>query len=181
VLNNLRSFLSGLSVPVEQKRYTMNFFKKTAYLNELHELAIKDTGEHINVGYGNVNSKICFVFKNPESYNTIKPLIDNILEKFEVNSWDVYITFVDKTKNEYDKKYSFLVNEIHAVGSQLLYVFDKDNTTYLDIIRAFVEHNIDFPETHKGIELEYLASTDIEVRKLLWHDFKYLINYKEIN
>jgi hypothetical protein len=180
MLNEMRQYLTALDIPPEQKRYTMNFCKKMQYLNELHMLASQETGGYVCTGYGNVNSKICFVFKDKNSCDTLRPLIQDILDKFNVNTWDVYMTFVDKTEKEYPKKYSFLVNEIHAINPGLLYVFDKDNSIYLEMHRAFIDRNIDWPEKFFNITVEYLASTDKEVRKLLWRDFRYLINYKEI-
>lgn len=180
MLEKFHSFLSGLLIPVEQKKYAMSFFKKINYLNELHEIAIQDMHEHVNVGYGNVNSQICFVFKNQKTHDVIKPLLSEILDKFDINLWDTYVTFVDKTESEYDKKYSFLVNEIHAVGSNLLYVFDKDDTMYNEIINTFNARCITLPEKHFMVDVQKLASSDTEVRKELWKIFRYFINYKEI-
>lgn len=180
MLDKIRQYLSALTISSEQKRYAMNFCKKMNYLNELQAIAIQDTNEYVCTGYGNINSKICFVFKDKATYDIIKPLIQNILDKFDINSWDVYITFVDKTKSEYDRKYPFLVNEIHAVGAKLLYVFDKDDIVYNQIVNAFTTRNINLPEKHFLINAQKLTSTNDEDRKHLWNMFKYLINYKEI-
>lgn len=180
MLDKMRQYLSALTIPSEQKRYAMNFCKKMKYLNELQTIAIQDTNEYICTGYGNINSKICFVFKDKTTYDVIKPLIQNVLDKLNVNSWDVYITFVDKTKSEYNKKYSFLINEIHAVGAKLLYVFDKDDVMYNQIINAFDLRNVNLPDKHFLIDVQKFASTDEEDRKYLWNMLKYLINYKEI-
>ena len=57
--DDMKTYLSALQIPVEQKRYAMNFCKKIRYLNELHEMAVKEINGYIRVGYGNVNSKIC--------------------------------------------------------------------------------------------------------------------------
>ena len=179
-MDNMKQYLSALEIPVEQKRYAMNFCKKISYLDELHNVASQDTHEYVCTGYGNVNSKICFVFKDKKCHDVMRPLIQEILDKFHINTWDVYITFVNKTETEYAKKHSYLINEIHAVNPGLLYVFDKDDDMYLNVIQAFTERNIDLPEKHFFIDVEHLASSDVEVRKLLWRDFRYLINYKEI-
>lgn len=180
MLNKMRQYLSGLMISSDQKRYAMNFCKKMKYLDELRSVAIQDTNEYICTGYGNVNSKICFVFKDKKTYDVIRSLIQDVLDKFKINSWDVYVTFVNKTEKEYNKKYSYLANEIHAIGSGLLYVFDKDDTLYNEIINAFTVRNIPLPEKHFVIDAEKLASSDTKVRKELWNVFKYLINYKEI-
>lgn len=180
-LDDMRQYLLPLDTTAEDKRYAMYFCKKLNYLNELRNAIIKDTNEsYISMGYGNVNAKICIVVKDEEMFNIVKPLIQDILERFDVNFWNIYVTFIDKTKTPYKEKYELLVNEINAIKPNLMYVIDKDDTMYLEMIRSFCTLNIDFPEKYFFIDLEYLASTDIEVRKLLWRDFRYLINYKEI-
>ena len=178
MLDNIRQYT--LAIPSEQKRYAMNFCKKINYLNELRDTAAQDIQEYICSGYGNVNSRICFVFKNSNHYNAIKPLLQEILDKLHINSWDVYVTFVDKSKKEYSKKYLFLINELHAINPGLLYIFDKDKEMYKDIISYFIVKNIDLPEKYFFIDVQKITSTDTEVRKELWGMFKYLINYKEI-
>lgn len=179
MLDNMKQYLSALPISVEQKRYAMSFCKKMEYLNELRDIAIQDTKEYICTGYGNVNSKICFVFKDKNNCDIIRPLIQDIIDKFNINVWDIYFTFVNKTQVDYQKKYSYLANEVHAVGSKLLYVFDKDDTMYKEVINAFTIRNIDLPEKHFLVDVQKLASSDVNIRQELWNIFKYLINYKE--
>lgn len=179
-LNRVKQYLSGLNIDVDQKRYAMNFCKKMQYLDELRSIAIQDTGQYVCSGYGNVNSQICFVFTNKQAYEIIKSIITEVLEKFHLNIWNVYITFVDKTDNEYSKKYSLLVNEIHAVGANLVFVIDKNEDIYNRIIETFNTRNIALPQKHFFVDVHKLASTEPEDRKVLWNSFKYLINYKEI-
>ena len=180
MLSDMRQYLSGLNVDVDQKRYAMNFCKKMQYLDELRDIAVQDTNNHVCTGYGNVNSQICFVFTDKKTYDIIKPIINEILEKFHINLWNIYITFINKTQNEYSKKYSFLANEINAIGANLVFVFDKDNAAYNEIINAFNIRNITLPEKHFFIDMQKIISTETEDRKMLWSFFKYLINYKEI-
>ena len=180
MLNKIRQYLSDLTVSVEQKRYAMSFCKKIKYLNELHSIAIQDVNDYVCTGYGNVNSKTCLIFKDKTSYDVIKPLIQEIMDKLNINSWDVYITFVNKTKDEYNKKYSFLVNEVHAIGPKLLYVFDNNTDIYNQIIDTFNVYNISLPEKHFMINIQDLYSSDEKIRKDLWNMLKYLINYKEL-
>ena len=180
MLDDMRQYLSGLNVDVDQKRYAMNFCKKMQYLDELRDIAVQDTNSHICTGYGNVNSQICFVFTDKKTYDIIKPIINEILEKFHINLWNIYITFINKTQDEYNKKYSFLANEINAIGANLVFVFDKDNVAYNEIINAFNVRNITLPEKHFFIDMQKIISTETEDRKMLWSFFKYLINYKEI-
>lgn len=178
-MDNMRQYLSALNISSEQKRYAMNFCKKIQYLNELHELASKEVNDYIQVGYGNVNSKICFVFKDKDSCDAIRPLIQSVLDKFNINTWEVYITFVDKTVKDYSRKYSFLVNEIYAVNPSILYVFDKDDNMYKDIISSFLVRNIALPNKYFLVDIQKLLSTDTGIRQELWNIFRYLINYKE--
>lgn len=180
MLDKVKQYLSALSIESEQKRYTMNFCKKINYLNELHCITAQETQAYVCTGYGNVNSKICFVFKDKEKHDEIKPLLQEMLDKFGINTWNVYVTFVNKTQVEYNKKYSFLVNEIHAVNPDLLYVFDKDDVMYNEITNSFTSRNISLPEKHFMVDISKLTCSDIEVRKELWNIFRYLINYKEI-
>lgn len=181
MLERMKQYLSSaLSIPSEQKRYTMNFCKKINYLNELHAVAIQDTNEYVCTGFGNVNSKICFVFKDKEVYEIVRPLIQETLDKFHINAWDVYVTFVNKTKSEYSKKYSFLVNELHAINPSLMYIYDNDEVMYDEILEEFQKRNIALPSKHFLVDIQQLGSVEIEVRKALWNIFKYLINYKEI-
>lgn len=180
MLSEMKQYLSALEIDIEQKRYAMNFCKKMQYLDKLRNIAIQDTNEYVCTGYGNVNSKICFVFNNLQAYETLKPIINETLEKFRMNIWNVYITFIDKTKVEYNKKYSYLANEINANGANLMFVFDKDETNYNKIIEAFNSRNIALPEKHFFIDVHKFASTELEDRKVLWNSFRYLINYKEI-
>lgn len=180
MLDDMRQYLTALDIPLEQKRYSINFCKKMQYLDELHSIAANDTQEYVCTGYGNFNSKICFVFKDKTEYDIIYSLIQDMLDKFSINTWDIYITFVNKTSTGYLKKYSYLINEIHAINPQLLYVFDKDNSIYKDIINYFLTHKISLPEKHFFIDIQKIASSESETRKELWDMFKYLINYKEI-
>lgn len=180
MLDNMRQYLSALDIPVEQKRYAMNFCKKIKYLEELQGLAVQELNEYVCTGYGNVNSKICFVFKDKQTYDIIRPLVQDILEKFSINAWDIYITFVNKSTKEYPRKYPYLINELHAINPNLLYVFDKDDTIYKDIVNAFLSQNITLPEKYFLVDTQKLASIEENVRQELWNVFRYLINYKDI-
>lgn len=180
MLDQMKQHLSALNIDSEQKRYAMNFCKKMEYLNELHEITASEVNEYVCTGFGNFNSKICFIFKDKNTYDIVKPLIQETLEKFHINSWDVYVTFVNKTKTEYNKKYSFLINELHAINPGIMYVFDNDTVLYDKIVQEFNNRNIAVPQKHFMVDIQQLGSAEVEVRKSLWNVFKYLINYKEI-
>lgn len=179
-LNDMKQYLLSLDINPEDKRYTMNFCKKNEYLEGLRMAAVSDLHEHVSTGYGNINSKICFVIKDEKSFKVIKPLIQEILDKFHINFWNIYVTFVNKTVTEYPKKYIYLINEIYAVRPNILYVFDKDEVMYNNIIAEFRNNNVPIPHKHFFVDVIKLSSSDTEIRKELWDSLKYLINYKEI-
>ena len=85
MIDKMRQYLSGLDIDTEQKKYAINFCKKVQYLDTLHNVAIDNTNNYVNTGYGNVNSQICFVFNNKEEYKVLKPAIVEMLEKFNIN------------------------------------------------------------------------------------------------
>lgn len=179
-LAETKEYLLSLNINPDDKRYAMSFCKKMDYINDLINKVISDTHEHVSIGYGNVNSKICFVVKDENTFEIIKPLIQEILEKFHLNFWNVYVTFVDKTKTEYANKYTCLINELHAIKPGVMFVVGHDDKQYNEICNAFTNANIALPKTHFYIDIQKLGSTEPATRKELWMKFKYLINYKEI-
>ena len=179
-MSDMKQYLSSLDIASEKKRYVMNFCKKIEYLDELHDAATRDIQGYVCSGFGDFNSNICFVFKDSYMYEVVRPLIQEILSKFNIDTYDIYITFINKTQQEYSKKYSFLVNELHAIGPKALYVFDNDNVSYDTIIKTFGSYGMALPEKHFIVNAQDLASTDIDTKKHLWNVFRYLINYKQI-
>lgn len=179
--DDMRQYLLSLNAPSEDKRYTIYFCKKMEYLNSLKDIMVQETKEYVSMGYGNVNSKICLAVKNEKVFNTIKPLIQNVLDKFGINFWDVYITFIDKTQSPYDKKYELFINEINAIKPKLLYIFDKDDTGFKEIENHSMKLNIPMPERSFFVDAEKLVSEDVKVKQELWNVFRYFINYKDIN
>jgi len=180
MLDEMKQHLSALSIPTEQKQYAMNFCKKMEYLDSLHKITAQEVNEYVATGFGNFNSKICFVFKDKITYEIVRPLLQETLEKFHINAWDIYVTFVNKTKTEYNKKYMFLVNELHAINPGIMYVFDNDTVLYDTILKEFQTNNVTAPGKHFLVDIQKLGSLEVEVRKDLWNIFKYLINFKEI-
>lgn len=178
--NKMRQYLLD-SVDIEQgmKVYAMNFCKKNEYLNGLRDTVVNEIHETVTVGYGNVNSKICIVFSDENSFQLVKPVIQEILEKYRLNLWDIYVTFVNKTVSDYPGKYAYLVNELYAVGSQVIYVIDKDDNIFNNIQRAFSVMNVPSPTNRMYfVSTLDICSTDEEVKKDLGRMFKFLINYR---
>lgn len=179
-LDDMRNYLLPLNTSAEDKRYTMYFCKKLSYLNQLMNVITKEINDYVSMGYGNVNAKICIVIKDEAMFSIIKPLIRDVLEQFGINFWNIYVTFIDKTETPYKEKYGLLVNEINAIGPSLLYVIDKDKTSFDDISNYFNSYNISMPQKSFFVDVQKLGSTDENIRRELWAVFRYLINYKEI-
>lgn len=179
-LTETKEYLLPLSINSDDKRYTMSFCRKMDYISDLINKVISDTHEHVSVGYGNVNSRICFVVKDENTLGIIKPLIQEVLEKFHLNFWNVYVTFVDKTKSEYPGKYTCLMNELNAIKPGVVFVVGSDDSQYTALQTEFTSNNIQMPNSYFYIDIQKLGSTEPATRKELWRKFKYLINYKEI-
>lgn len=156
----------------------MNFCKKMEYLDNLKKITIKELHEPIISGYGNVNSQICIVTKNENAFNIIKPLLQDVLDKLHINMWDIYITYVDKTKKEYNRKFSYLVHELSAIKPKVIYYLDNDEENYNALLNAFKTDNINI-DIHY-VDIKKLGSSDVEDRKYLWEVFKHMIKFKEV-
>lgn len=180
IIERTRQYLLDASdILKEEKEYAMSFCKKTEYLNGLRDAVINELHEPVAAGYGDVNSKICFVFPDEETFNLIKPVIQDVLETFRLNFWDVYVTFIDKTKSDYPDKYGYLINELYAVSPKVLYVIDKTDVSYNNINKGFATSKIPHPsEKAYHISIEDVCSTEESIKKKLWKMFKYLINYR---
>ena len=120
-LNRIQEYLTGLDVDIKDKRYSMNFCKKSEYIQSIMQQAIQETQSHMSFGYGNVNSNICFLVSNEDMFKKIKPLLQEVLDKFGVNFWDIYVTFINKTPVPYDRNVNLLMNEINAVNPKIIY------------------------------------------------------------
>lgn len=180
-IQDIKEYLLPLPIPDIDKRYVLNFCKKNEYLEKLREVIAKDTGSDVAMGYGDLNSYIMFIFDNAERFNAIKPIIQEQMDKFQMNFWQAYLTFIDKTAADYPGKYMAIANEISAIKPKLLYVFGNNKQKYDDIINIISSYNIPLPERHFFINLEDMASEDDTVKKALWHQLRYLINYKTLD
>ena len=177
---SLKNYLSSLAIKTEEKRYVLDFCKKLEYLEYLQKKAAAETHKNINTGYGNANSQICFVFQDIAEFAKAKPDVVKQLEKFLMNLWDVWITFIDKCDIDYVHKYEYLAHEIHCVNPKLMYVFsDENNSDVMDVMMNHMKNlGIQPPQIAYRINLNDLSSEDPEVRQHLWNRLRYLINYK---
>lgn len=180
-LGDTKQYLLSLSIPQDDKRYVMSFYKKLQHLEELRKKVAGDTNKDVSGGYGDVNSKICFIFNNQTLFNAAKQMIQDKLDLFEVNFWQIYVTFINKVDCEYPYRYEVIASELSAIKPDLLYVFDSDKAAYNKIMAAMAQFNIPVPERPFFIDIQEMASDDPEVKKKIWHTLRYLINYKTLD
>ena len=180
-VDNTRQYLlASNAVSKQDKEYTLNFCKKTEYLEQLKQSLINELHETVASGYGDVNSNICFVFESENAFQLLKPALQSIFEIVKLNFWDVYITFANKTTTDYPNKYGFLMHEIHAVSPKVLYVVGETDESYNMLNRAFAVAKVNHPANKAFyITPQLMCSTDEQSRKELWRVFRYLVNYKE--
>ena len=179
-LESFRQFLSGLNIDTAEKNFAFYFCKKNEYLNSLIESVIKSVnGAHVSIGYGNVNSEIVIIFPNEKIFKTIKSTLQTFLDKFSINYWDIYITFLDKTDFDYSLKYNVLMNEINAINPKVIYFVDNDDNAITRLNAEFNNYNIKLPN-HDLLEINKLVNNTEQDRKDLWQSFKYIVNYKDL-
>ena len=157
--------LSSSNIASDDKRYTMNFCKKTEYLNHLRETVVQDVHEYVSTGYGNVNSQICFIFDNEQTFEIVKPFVQDILDKFHISFWSIYVTFVDKTTNEYSKKIPYIANEINAVNPNLIYFVVNQEKTEELIVDELERISNKKPERFFYVDIKELSSSEEETRR----------------
>lgn len=168
------------SISKQDKEYTLNFCKKTEYLEQLKQSLISELHEAVSSGYGDVNSKICFIFDSEESFILLKPALQECLEKFKIDLWSVYVTFVNKTKAEYSSKYGFLMHEVYAVSPRVLYVISETDESYNALNKTFAIAKVNHPAAKAFfLSPQLLCATEEKEKRKLWEMFKYLINYKD--
>lgn len=180
-VQKIKDYLLPLQIPNDDKRYVLNFCKKLEYLESLRAKVAKDTGMNVVSGYGDFNSKICFIFNNVKNFNIAKSLIQEKLDMFEVNFWQMYVTFVNKVEKDYSLKYDMLCSELSAIRPDLLYVFDNDIEVYNKILSSISRFKIPEPEHHFFIDVVQLASNDADIQNKMFYDLHYLINYKSLD
>lgn len=179
-LEDLRQYLGGISIDPAEKNFAFDFCKKNEYITQLMQAVIQNVnGVHVSMGYGNLNSKIVMVFPNENSLSVMKSTIQKLLDKFHIDFWSLYITFIDKTEAEYPLKFNVLMNEINAISPQIIYFVDKDDSQIVNLKIEFNKYGIKLPK-HYLLEAEKLVNDTEQNRKEIWKSFKYAINYKDL-
>ena len=70
------AYLAQLDIPVEEKRYASSFLKKNHYLNVIQQMGIQSSETNmLEMGFGNLNSKIMIVIENPLEKKTVLKFI----------------------------------------------------------------------------------------------------------
>lgn len=180
-IDTLKQYLLSLNTASADKKYVMDFYKKSKYLESLKQEAINDLHCHISSGYGSVNSNICFIFSDEKSLSVIKPLVQEVLEKLTMNFWGIYTTFIDKTNQDYSKKYNYLMNELNCIKPSIVYMFGKDQLNLDRLKQEYAKYNISVsPNYFQFVDIQQLASSEEKDRMALWNVFKYMIGYREI-
>lgn len=184
-LQTMREYLLSLAIPADDKRYALSFYKKLDYLESLREKASIDTHQAVHAGYGCVNSKICLVFKDAKAFSKAKDVVQAWMDEFKINFWQTWITFVDKTDDEYAAKMEYLACEIHAIHPDLLYVFGEAKEEYDNVIQALRNLNAPpdevIPQYSFFIDFADLESKDEQVRQEVWRKLRYFINFKVLD
>ena len=179
-IKKVKQYLLDLDTTAEAKRYTLNFCKKMDYIQSIMSQAINETHEHFDFGYGNYNAKICIVANTISEFNEIKQRLQKVLEKFGSNFWNVYVTYVYKTKNEYRRSINLLMNEINAISPNIVYIFGRNEKVANSLKDEFIKYNVGSSIQFYFIDIDKFLNPSDDDRKRFWNMFKYLINYKEV-
>ena len=116
--------------------FAMSFDKKSSMVKELYNRHGMDN--HARRGFGNYNSKIVMLFKDMESYKGLEYIIEKILEKFNINIYDLYIMFANNNAT--------VDEEISIISPSITYVF-FEGQHMPDNIKTIVVPNLEASKT----------------------------------
>ncbi len=177
-IKGLKEYLLSLDISKEDRGYVSNFCKKLNYFEKLREMCAADTNDDVEMGYGDANAKICFVFKDKETFYKIKGILQKYLDEVPMNYWDIWVTFIDKTHTPYSSKLLSLGCELYAIGPKVIYVFSDDIEEYHRLIE--IMSDVEYKELQAlfFIEPSLLDQDDPSLKNRLWKKFMYLFKYK---
>lgn len=176
---DFKSYISQLNIASEDKTKAIGFFKKLNYLYFLKNTFVNIVHENVTEGYGNLNSKICFIFSSEEKYKIIKPLLEDYLNDIKLNLWDIYVTFYNKTKSKSSKELNYLMNEVNCINPSIIFIFDNDISHMNNLINEYKNHGLTLPEII-FIDLSKFASDNQKDKYDIRCNFIKLINYKQL-
>ena len=177
-LPELKDFLSRLNIGPAEKNFVFDFCKKNEYIDALMNAAIDDVKGHVSIGYGNINGKIMLIFRDENSLKILKSVIQEFFERFGIDLWTVYITYVNKTEQEYGKKYNLLFNEINAIKPEIIYFVEQDDNNVIELKKEFNKYGVKFPK-HYVLDPEKLVGNEQDKREII-KVLKFAVNYKDI-
>lgn len=175
----MREYLLPLNISNEDKRYVLNFCKKIEYLEGLRKQVAAETGERVELGYGDANSKLCFIFQNKREFQAVKKVLQSRLDNFCLNLWQIWITFIDKVPVDYANKYSLLAYEINAINPTVIYTFGDNPDTASTVEQSI--RQVGCSDLLHYFFIDFATLSDDDAHKILWPKFKYLINYQTLD
>lgn len=178
LLTQTKEYLKTIQIPSNEKNLVMDFCKKEIYRQNLMQVMINEVGDiPVSIGYGNVNANICFIFESEKTLSIMKPLVQKLLNRLQIEFWTLYVTFVNKTEQEYQNKFELLAKEISAVRPKVVYFFCNGDESIVSLKKTFAANGISLPKLYL-VPMDKFIQDDDESYKELWKIFRYMINYK---
>lgn len=178
-LNNIKDYLIPLNIQNTDKKSFMDFYKKMSYIETLMENLALSVNEKINMGYGDFNSKVCFIFKDRQTFEKLKDSLQKNIEIVDVHFWQVYTTYVSKTSKELPNDISILMHELNAIKPQIIYLFDENDEVLNKLNQECAANNIPCTTKQLLINPDMILNDNTQSRKDLWKLLKFLVNYKK--
>jgi hypothetical protein len=148
------------------------FCKKQEYLDRIMNIMFNTVKCKINYGYGNLNSDICFLFSDINSEEAIKKELSNILKKYGIDYYSVYVTYIKKCDNFYGKYLELLYGELNAINAKIIYYFGENEDEVNLLKDLYIVNNKTF--NYRYINIKDFKEDNIK------SEIKYMIKYKNI-
>lgn len=169
-MSNLREYLQNNVQDTREIEDVDEFYKKHEALEKFYgQLPINRT---LLMGRGKYNSKICFIFKDEESYKNALPSLQRILPVYGIKIWDLMTLFSDKQLGK--NNIYILINEINIIQPKVIYIYDDNELTKQLSNDISSEHNLGI----RYINVNNIdKALDANVPSAIFDLFKYLITY----
>ncbi len=148
------------------------FCKKQEYLDKIMGIMFNTVKCKINYGYGNLNSDICFLFDDIQSEEAIKKELANILNKYNIDYYSIYVTYINKCDRFYGRYLELLYSELNAVNSKIIYYFGESEEQINLFKDLYIKNN-------KTFNYRYINTKDFNFDSMK-SEIKYMIKYKNI-
>ena len=123
--------LNGINISEADKQDFIRFCRKEQYIQGLMKQMYEDVHRKMHYGYGDYDASIVFVYQNMDVKNRCVKSIETMMNKFSVDIFSTYCTYIDKTDVDYTLKYTLLAYELNCVSPQIVY-FICDNEECVD-------------------------------------------------